>query len=62
MKKRIYTFQKIQIPISQTVLLPKKMISGQVEPDAFEPPCHKLNPSIEAKLETLLKEFASQFA
>ena len=25
-------------------------------------PCHKLKPSIEAKLETLLKEYASQFA
>ena len=32
-----------------------------MEPDAFEPPCHKLKPSIEAKLEALLKEYASQF-
>ena len=32
-----------------------------MEPDAFEPPHHKLKPSIEAKLEALLKEYASQF-
>ena len=37
-------------------------MSKQVEPDAFESPCHKLKPSIEAKLEALLKEYASQFA
>ena len=39
----------------------QKMMSEQVEPDAFEPPCHKLKPIIEAKLEALLKEYASQF-
>ena len=32
----------------------------QVKPDVFEPPHHKLRPSIEAKLEALLKEYASQ--
>ena len=37
-------------------------MSEQVEPDTFEPPCHKLKPSIEAKLEALLKEYTSQFA
>ena len=31
----------------------KKMMSEQVEPDAFEPPCHKLTPNIEVKLETV---------
>ena len=39
----------------------KKMMSEQVEPDVFKPPCHKLQPYIEAKLEALLKEYASQF-
>ena len=34
---------------------------AEQEPDAFEPPCHKLKSSIEAKLEALLKEYASQF-
>ena len=38
------------------------MMSEQVEPDAFEPLHHKLKPSIEATLEALLKEYASQFA
>ena len=38
------------------------MMSEQVEPNAFEPPCHKLKPNIEAKLEALLKKHASQFA
>ena len=37
------------------------MMSEQVKPDAFEPPHHKLKPNIEAKLEPLLKEYASQF-
>ena len=37
------------------------MMSEQVEPDTFEPPCHKLKPNIEAKLEALLKEYATQF-
>ena len=38
------------------------MMAEQVKPDTFEPPHHKLKPSIEAKLEALLKEYASQFA
>ena len=37
------------------------MILEQVEPDAFEPPYHKLKPNIKAKLEALLKEYESQF-
>ena len=37
------------------------MMAEQVEPDAFELPCHKLKPSIAVKLEALLKEYASQF-
>ena len=36
-------------------------MSEQVEPDAFKPPCHKLKPTMEAKLEALLKEYESQF-
>ena len=39
----------------------KKMMSEQVEPDALDPLCHKLNPIIKAKLETLLKDYESQF-
>ena len=39
----------------------KKMMSEQVEPDGFDPPCQKPNPNIKAKLETLLKDYESQF-
>ena len=38
------------------------MMTEQVDPDTFHPPCHKLKPSIESKLDALLKEYASQFA
>ena len=37
------------------------MMAEQVEPDIFHPPHHKLKPSIESKLEALLKDYASQF-
>ena len=40
----------------------QKMMSEQVEPDTFEPPCHKLKPNIKTKYEALLKEYKSQFA
>ena len=36
-------------------------MSEQVKTDAFESPSHKCKPSIEAKLEALLKEYACQF-
>ena len=39
----------------------KWMMTEQVKPDTFKPPHHKLKPSIAAKLEGLLKEYASQF-
>ena len=40
----------------------QKMMAEQVQPDTFNPPCHKLRPSIESKLNALLEEYASQFA
>ena len=39
-----------------------KMMVDHVQQDTFNPPHHKLRPSIESKLNTLLKEDASQFA
>ena len=39
----------------------KRTMSEQVEPDNFEPPCHKLKLNIETKLEALLKKYKSQF-
>ena len=40
----------------------KKMMSEQVELDSFEPPSHKLKPTIKPKLEAFLKEYEAQFA
>ena len=37
------------------------MMTEQVKPDAFEPPCHKLKPNIKAKHEALFNEYATQF-
>ena len=39
----------------------KRMMSEQVEPDTFELSCHKLKPNIKTRLDTLLKEYESQF-
>ena len=38
------------------------MMAEQVEPDTFHPPHQKLKPSIQSKLDALLKEYESQFA
>ena len=40
----------------------QRIMAEQVEPDTFHPPHHKLKPSIESKLDTLLKEYTFQFA
>ena len=37
-------------------------MAEQVQQETFHPPHHKLKPSIEFELNTLLKEYASQFA
>ena len=37
-------------------------MAEQVQPDIFDPPHHKLKPGIQSKLDTLLKEYESQFA
>ena len=36
-------------------------MTEQVQPDTLNPPYHKLRPSIESKLKTLLKEYTFQF-
>ena len=38
------------------------MMSEHIQQDTFNPPHHELRPNIESKLNTLLKEYASQFA
>ena len=39
----------------------QNMMAEQLKPDTFHPPHHKLKPSIESKLDTLLKAYTSQF-
>ena len=39
----------------------QKMMAEQFQQDTFNPPCHKLKPSIEFELNALLKEYASLF-
>ena len=56
-EKNLHPQANSDIHTTSSVTTKKK----QVEPDAFEPPHHKLKPNIEAKLEALLKEYASQF-
>ena len=38
------------------------MMAEQVKPDVFDPPCHKLTINIQNELDTLLKEYESEFA
>ena len=38
------------------------MMAEQVQLDIFDTPCPKLKPGIQTKLDTLLKEYTSQFA
>ena len=39
----------------------QKMMAEQVKPDVFDPPCHKMTTNIQNKIDTLLKEYESQF-
>ena len=47
---------------STDIVTLQKMMAEQVQPYIFHPPHHKLRPSIESKLDVLLKEYTSQFA
>ena len=40
----------------------QKMMAEQVQPDVFNPPCHKLTTNIQNELDTLQKEYELQFA
>ena len=40
----------------------QKMMAEQVQPDIFDPSHHKLKPCIQSRLDTLLKEYETQFA
>ena len=51
-----------QGPHSTNSVTLQKMMSEQVQLDIFDHPHHKLKAGIKSKLDTLLKEYASQFA
>ena len=51
-----------QVTHSTNSVTTQRMMTEEVKPDVFHPPHHKLKPSIESKLDTLLKECTSQFA
>ena len=50
-----------QVTHSTNSVTTQRMMAKELKPDTFHPPCHKLKPSIESKLDALLKEYASQF-
>ena len=50
-----------QVTHSTNCVTTQRMMAEEVKPDTFHPPHHKLKPSIESKLDTLLIEYASQF-
>ena len=47
--------------LSTNSIMLKRMIGEQVKPDIINPPHHKLNTKTQHKLNTLLKEYESQF-
>ena len=49
-----------QVTHSVNSVITQRMMAV-VNPDNFHLSCHKLKPSIESKLDALLKEYASQF-
>ena len=62
-EKNLHTHENPDAHTTSSVAM-KKIMSEQVEPDAFEPPYieHITLPNMEAKLEALLKEYVTQFA
>ena len=51
-----------QVTHSTNSVTAQRMMAEEVKLDTFHSPHHKLKPSIESKLDALLKEYASQFA
>ena len=50
------------VPHSANSITLQKTMAEQVQPNIFDPPHHKLKPSIQSRLDTLLKEYETQFA
>ena len=55
------TIDQKEVHQSNSITL-QKMMAEQVKPDVFNPLCHKLSTNIQKDLDTLLKEYESQFA
>ena len=54
------TIDQTEVHQTNSITL-QKMITEQVKPDVFNPPCHKLTTNIQNELDALLKEYESQF-
>ena len=50
-----------QVTHSKNSVTIQRMMAEEVKPDTFHPPHHKLEPSIDSKLDALLREYTSQF-
>ena len=50
-----------QVTHSKNSVTTQRMMAKEVQLDTFHPPYHKLKPSIESKIDALLKEYTSQF-
>ena len=55
------TIDDSESPSTNSITLQKMMVV-QVQADIFDPPHHKLKPGIQSRLDTLLKEYETQFA
>ena len=54
------TIDQTEAHQTSSVML-QMMVAEQVKPDVFDPPHHKLTTNIQNELDTLLKEYESQF-
>ena len=54
------TIQQMETHQTNSVTF-KKMMVETVTPDTFNPPCHELSNTIQHELDTLLKDYESQF-
>ena len=49
-------------PYSANSITLQKMVAEQVQPNIFDPPHHMFKPRIQSRLDTLLKQYETQFA
>ena len=56
-----YTNKHLTFHKGEYVTTLKKMMAETVTPDTFNPPCHELSRTVQNELDTLLREYESQF-